>query len=88
MFFDIDEIQIQVGVLFNNEKCIVVNSSSPQNYFEDIYISNKYIKKNIYIYIYIRKINTKTKFKKVRLQVSIFSDFVGSQISIDNIFPG
>ena len=37
MFFDRNEIHIQVGVLFNNEKCIIFNSSSSQNYFQDIY---------------------------------------------------
>ena len=41
MFFDINEIQIQVGALFNNEKCIIFNSSSSQNYFQDIYIYAK-----------------------------------------------
>ena len=79
MFFDTNEIQIQVGVLFNNEKCIVFNSSSPQNYFQDIYSK-----------IYIQKIDPKNNYKNqiqtMRVQVSIFFEFFGSQISIDNIF--
>jgi len=33
MFFDRYEIQIQVGVLFSNGKCIIFQSSSPQNIF-------------------------------------------------------
>ena len=44
MFFDINEIQIQVGVLFNNEKCIVFNSSSSQNIIYNIY-TKKFKKK-------------------------------------------
>ena len=46
MFFDRNEIHIQVGVLFNNGKCIIFNSSSPQNYFQNIYSKNIYKKSN------------------------------------------
>ena len=79
MFFGTNKIQIQVGVLFNNEKCIVSNSSSPENYFQDIYSKN--ISKK-----WTQQIDTKIKFKKFRVYVSKFFDFVGSQMSIDNIF--
>ena len=57
MFFDRYEIHIQAFVHFINGKLIICRSSSPQNYFEDIYSKNRY---NIYIYIY-----TKNTFKKM-----------------------
>ena len=38
MFFGTNDIQIQVGVLFNNEKSIVFNSSSSQNIIYKLYI--------------------------------------------------
>ena len=46
MFFDINEIQNQVGVLFNNEKCIVFNSSSSQKHIFQIYTQHIFQKKN------------------------------------------
>ena len=59
MSFDTDKIHIQVGVLFNNEKCIVSIPHLRKIQF------TKYILKNI------QKIdpkkNTKTKFKTLRV---------------------
>ena len=73
MFFDTNEIQIQVGVLFNNEKysfqfLIFVKLFSR-------HISNKYIQKKYPKYIskkyikniYPKYIDPKNKFKNMRV---------------------
>ena len=51
MFFDTNEIHIQAFLWFIIGKLIIFQSSSPQNYFE-----------YIYIYIYIQKLHTTNKF--------------------------
>ena len=40
MFFDTNEIHIQAFLLFINGKLFIFQSSSPQNYFGDIYSKN------------------------------------------------
>ena len=71
MFFDTNKIQIQVGVLLNNEKCIVFNSSSPQNYFGDIY------SKNIYKKIYLKHKYKKQIQKKLGFMFLFFPKCLG-----------
>ena len=77
MFFDINKIHIQVGVLFNNGKCIVINSSSSQNIIYKIYTQNIY-KNDI----------QQIKSKKVRVYLSKKIENFGCQTWKDNIFPG
>ena len=59
MFFDRYEIHIQAFVDFINGKLIIFRSSSPQNYFEDIYI-----------YIYIQKINIYKIYTNIYIYIS------------------
>ena len=78
MFFDTNEIQIQVGC------CLIMKMYSFQ-FLIFVRLFSRYIFKK-YIQKIDPKTNTKTKFKKHMVYVSKIFEICGSQISIDNIF--
>ena len=77
MFFDRYEIHIQAFLLFINGKLIICQSSSPQNYFQNMYSENT------------RNSTIKSNELVPRTyRFRTFSKLCESQIDISNIFPG